>query len=95
MIGRTRKSPRSYSGRFSSITSPISTPDGGQLAALLLGQGRDHLAEPLHRRLARELADHVRLGGRDRHLRADRPAPWETQGNTWTPRNRTATAPSV
>ena len=32
MIGRTRKSPRSYSGWFSSITMPSIRPCGGQLA---------------------------------------------------------------
>ena len=42
---------------------------------LFFWEGRDHLAEPLHRRLACELADHVGLGGRDRHLRADRARP--------------------
>ena len=69
MIGRTRKSPRSYSGRFSSITRPTQDTRASKLT-LVLGQRRDHLAEPLHRGLACELADHVGLRPRDGHLRA-------------------------
>jgi hypothetical protein len=37
-----------------------------------LRQGGDHLAESLHRRLPRQLADHVRLRSGDRHLRPHR-----------------------
>ena len=95
MIGRTRKSPRPYSGRFSSMTSPISTPEAASSRSRL-GQGGDHLAEPLHRRLARQLADHVGLGAGDRHLGAHRAgALRDARAAPARPRANNATAPSV
>ena len=88
MIGRTRKSPRSYSGWFSSITRPSSTPGGGELA-LVLGQRRDRLAEALHRRL-RPPARRSRCRRRLVIVISGPtgPAPCETQGRTSTPRRQ-------
>ena len=63
MIGRTRKSPRSYSGWFSSITIPSISPLRGELLLARLELG-DRLAQPLDRRLRGQLLDHVAVARR-------------------------------
>ena len=69
MIGRTRKSPRPYSGLFSSMTMP--EHQAGRRELLLAGvEAGEGLAQPLDGRLRGQLRDHVPLRSRDRHLGA-------------------------
>ena len=69
-IGRTRKSPRSYSGWFSSMTIPSINPCA---ASVLLARRQRRSPRAADRARAwRRAADHVAVGGGDRHLGTDR-----------------------
>ncbi len=91
---RTRKSPRPCSGRFSSITRPISRPFSSSSA---LGQRQllDDLLHALERRAPGELEHEVALGGRDHELGADRPRALRDDGaHSGRPSSTMPTTPS-
>ena len=88
MIGRTRKSPRSYSGWFSSITSPIRTPAAASSRscsgrAAITSPSRSIAGLPASSPITFASALVIVISG------PTGPAPWETQGSTCTPRRRT------
>ncbi len=76
---RTRKSPSRCSGRFSSITRPISRPFSSS-ARSVSGRSSTTCCTRSSAGSPRELDDEVALGGRDHELRADRPGALRDDG---------------